>query len=539
MKRFLLSAAAAIAVMAAAPAGAETPKQGGSAIVAFNNELSTLDPQIGYDWQNWSVIKSIFDGLMDYKPGTTELEPDLAESYTISEDGQTYTFTLRDGIKFHNGRALTAGDIKYSIERAVNPATQGPGAGFFGSIKGYDEMVGDAKATELSGITTPDDRTVVIQLTRPDATFLHVMAINFSYAVPKEEVDKYGADFGRNPVGTGAFKLVEWVPGQKTELARFADYYRKGVPYLDSLTFEFGQDPTVNVLRLKKGEIDIAGDGIPPAQFNEAMNDPANKDLIAKGDQLQTGYITLNVTLPPLDNLKVRQAINMAVNKDRIVRIINNRGVPANQPLPPAMPGYDTSYQGYPFDPEAAKGLLAEAGFADGFSTELYAMNVDPNPRIAQAIQQDLAAIGIKAEIRSLAQAEVITAGGAGQAPMIWSGGMAWIADFPDPSNFYGPILSCAGAAEGGWNWAKYCNEALDTRANQADAMVTAEQQPARNDAWKSVYLDVMKDAPWVPIFNEQRFTYHTARLGGDASLFTDPIHIPVNYDYIFAKDVQ
>jgi ABC-type transport system substrate-binding protein len=476
---------------------------------------------------------------MDYKPGTTELEPDLAESYTISDDGQTYTFKLRDGIKFHNGRALTAGDIKYSVERAINPATQGPGAGFFGSIKGYDEMVGDAKATELSGITTPDDKTVVIQLTRPDATFLHVMAINFSYAVPKEEVDKFGADFGRNPVGTGAFKLVEWVPGQKTELERFADYYRQGVPYLDKLTFEFGQDPTVNVLRLKKGEIDIAGDGIPPAQFNEAMSDPANKDLIAKGDQLQTGYITLNVKMPPLDNPKVRQAINMAVNKDRIVRIINNRGVPANQPLPPAMPGYDTSYQGYAFDPEAAKTLLSEAGFADGFSTELYAMNVDPNPRIAQAIQQDLAAVGIKAEIRSLAQAEVITAGGAGQAPMIWSGGMAWIADFPDPSNFYGPILSCAGAAEGGWNWAKYCNEDLDARANQADAMVTAEQQPARADAWKAIYLDVMKDAPWVPIFNEQRFTYHSERLGGDASLFTDPIHIPVNYDYIFAKDAQ
>jgi peptide/nickel transport system substrate-binding protein len=539
MKSMLLCAAAAVALLAATSASAQSPKQGGAAIVAFNNELSTLDPQIGYDWQNWSVIKSIFDGLMDYKPGTTELEPDLAESYTISDDGQTYTFKLRDDIKFHNGRAMTAGDIKYSVERAINPATQGPGAGFFGSIKGYDEMVGDAKATELSGITTPDDKTVVIQLTRPDATFLHVMAINFSYAVPKEEVDKFGADFGRNPVGTGAFKLVEWVPGQKTELERFADYYRQGVPYLDKLTFEFGQDPTVNVLRLKKGEIDIAGDGIPPAQFNEAMSDPANKDLIAKGDQLQTGYITLNVKMPPLDNPKVRQAINMAVNKDRIVRIINNRGVPANQPLPPAMPGYDTSYQGYAFDPEAAKTLLSEAGFADGFSTELYAMNVDPNPRIAQAIQQDLAAVGIKAEIRSLAQAEVITAGGAGQAPMIWSGGMAWIADFPDPSNFYGPILSCAGAAEGGWNWAKYCNEDLDARANQADAMVTAEQQPARADAWKAIYLDVMKDAPWVPIFNEQRFTYHSERLGGDASLFTDPIHIPVNYDYIFAKDAQ
>ena len=138
--------------------------------------------------------------------------------------------------------------------------------------------------------------------------------------VPKEEVEKHGANFGTQPVGTGAFKFVEWVPGQRLELERFADYYRPGVPYLDKLTFEFGQDPTVTVLRLQKGEIDIVGDGIPPAQFNEIMNDPANKDLIAVGDQLHTGYVTLNVKLPPLDNVKVRQAINMAINKDRIVK---------------------------------------------------------------------------------------------------------------------------------------------------------------------------------------------------------------------------
>jgi len=538
MKRFLLSAVAALAIIAAGPASAD-PKQGGAAVITFNNDLTTLDPAIGYDWQNWSVIKSIFDGLMDYKPGTTELTPDLAESYTISDDGQTYTFKLRDGIKFHNGRALKAADIKYSIERAINPATQSPGGGFFGSIKGYDDMVGDKKATELSGISAPDDKTVVITLTRPDATFLHVMAINFAFVVPKEEVDKYGADFGKHPVGTGAFKFVDWVAGQKLELERNADYYKKGVPYLDKLSFEFGQDPTVAVLRLKKGEIDIVGDGIPPAQFTELLNDPTTKDLIVAGDQLQTVYVTMNVKTPPLDNLKVRQAINMAINKDRIVRIINNRAVTANQVLPKGMPGYDKDYAGYAYDPAAAKKLLADAGLKDGFSTELYAMNVDPNPRIAQAIQQDLAAVGIKADIKSLAQAEVIAAGGNGTAPMVWSGGMAWIDDYPDPSDFYGPILGCAGAVEGGWNWSKYCNQGLDQRAAEADAMVTAAQQAARAEKWKGIFADVMKDAPWVPVFSETRYTFHSARLGGDAILFTDPIHLPVNYDYIFAKDAQ
>ncbi|MFN4140365.1 ABC transporter substrate-binding protein [Aestuariivirga sp.] len=538
MKKLLITAVAAVALLAAAPmALAQAPKQGGAATITFNNDLTTLDPHVGYDWQNWSVIKSIFDGLMDYKPGTTELEPDLAESYTVSDDGLTYTFTLRDGVKFHNGRAMTSADVKYSFERAVNPATQSPGGGYFGMIAGYDDVAG-GKATTLSGIETPDDRTVVFKLTRPDATFLHLMAINFGYVVPKEEVEKAGADWGKKPVGTGAFKFVEWVPGQNIKLERNKDYFRAGVPYLDNVTFEFGQDPTVAVLRLKRGEVDIVGDGIPPAQFAELMADAANKELIAEGEQLHTGYVTMNVTQPPFDNVKVRQAVNMAINKDRIVRLINNRAAPASQALPPAMPGYNPDNKGYAYDPEGAKKLLAEAG-AGEITTELYVMNVDPNPRIAQAIQQDLAAVGIKAEIRSLAQAEVIAAGGSGKAPMIWSGGMAWIADFPDPANFYYGILGCAGAVEGGWNWSKYCNKALDERATKADAMVKDDQKDARIAEWRAIFDDVLKDAPWAPIFNEKRFTYHSERLGGDPSLFTDPIHIPVNYDYIFAKDAQ
>src|SRR5262245_27458509 len=199
MKRLFVAALAiGCAALAAPLAFGETPKQGGAAIVTFNNDLTTLDPQVGYDWQNWSVIKSIFDGLMDYEPGSTNLRPDLAESYSISDDGQTYTFKLRDGLKFHNGRAVTAADVKYSIERAVNPATQSPGGGYFSVIKGYDEMVGGAP--DLSGITTPDDKTVVIQLVRPDATFLHVTALNFAYVVPKEEVEKAGTNFGIAPV---------------------------------------------------------------------------------------------------------------------------------------------------------------------------------------------------------------------------------------------------------------------------------------------------------------------------------------------------
>jgi peptide/nickel transport system substrate-binding protein/oligopeptide transport system substrate-binding protein len=318
------------------------------------------------------------------------------------------------------------------------------------------------------------------------------------------------------------------------------DYWRDGVPYLDSITFEVGQEPIVALLRLQNGEVDVPGDGIPPAKFVEVMADPEQAARVVEGGQLHTGYITMNVKIPPFDNKAVRQAVNMAINKERITQIINGRAVPATQPLPPSMPGYTEGYAGYAFDPEAAKAMLAEAGFPDGFETELFVMNTDPNPRIAQAIQQDLAGVGITAAIQSLAQANVIAAGGEeDQAPMIWSGGMAWIADFPDPSNFYGPILGCAGAVQGGWNWSWYCNEDLDAKATEADSITDPSKVGDRLKLWSDVYMAVMEDAPWVPVFNEQRYTMKSPRMGGADALFVDPVSIPINYDYVYVTDGQ
>ncbi|MET1028307.1 MAG: ABC transporter substrate-binding protein, partial [Dongiaceae bacterium] len=244
--RLKLAAGFALALMAGtalaggfAPAFAEEAKNGGSYTIVFKDDLNTLDPAIGYDFQNWSTIKAIFDGLMDYKHGTNDLIPDLAESYQISPDGMTYTFKLRHGIKFQNGREMKAADVKYSIERAVNPKTQSPGSGYFTPIKGYDDMV-NGKATELSGITTPDDYTVVFQLIQPDATMLHVFALNFSFVVPKEEVEKYGDDFGHHPVGTGDYMMKEWLKGQHITLERSPYSHHAGLPHADEVVVQFG-----------------------------------------------------------------------------------------------------------------------------------------------------------------------------------------------------------------------------------------------------------------------------------------------------------
>jgi ABC-type transport system substrate-binding protein len=538
MFRHWLLGTTTAAVMALSPFVAQaqdTPAQGGDIVVTYKDDITTLDPAIGYDWVNWSLIKSLYSRLMDYDPGTANLKPSLAESFTVSPDGLTYTFKLRKGVKFSNGREVVASDVKYSIERAVNPKTQGPGAGFFGAIKGFDELTG-GKSEALSGIETPDAATVVFHLSRPDATFLHVLAINFASIVPKEAVEAAGGDFGKKPVGSGPFILKDWTIGQKLEFDRNPDYFVKDVPHVDKVTVEVGQEPLVALLRLQKGEVDIAGDGIPPAKFLEIKNSPEGKQMIVDGEQLHTGYITLNTKVKPFDDVKVRQAVNMAINKERITRILNGRATPANQPLPPLMPGYDKSFTGYAYDVEKAKALLAEAGYPDGFETVLFSTNTDPQPRIAQAIQQDLAAIGVKAEVRALAQGNVIAAGGTeGEAPMIWSGGMAWIADFPDPSNFYGPILGCAGAVQGGWNWSWYCNKDLDKRAVEADSMSDPAKTAERQKVWGKIFTDIMADAPWVPVINERRVVAKSMRMGGADNIYIDPTRV-INYDAIYVK---
>jgi ABC-type transport system substrate-binding protein len=531
--------AAVLATTALMPAGralADTPTNGGDIVVTYKDDIATLDPAVGYDWQNWSMINALFSRLVDYKPGSTELVPSLAESYDVSDDGKTYTFKLRPGVKFTNGRAVTAADVKYSIERAVNPKTQGPGAGFFHSIVGADAMTA-GKAEHMDGIVVVDDHTVRFNLVQPDATFLNVLALNFASVVPHEAIEAAKGDFGKHPVGSGAFTLKEWTVGQRLVFQRNPDYFVKDRPHVDSVTIEIGQEPLVALLRLQKGEVDIAGDGIPPAKYLEMKKSPEFKGMIVDRQQLETSYVTLNTKVKPLDNAKVRQALNMAINKDRIVRIINGRATPANQVLPPLMPGYDKSYKGYSYDPKKAKALLAEAGYKDGFSTTIYTSNTDPQPRITQAIQQDLAAVGVKAEIKALANPNVIAAGGtAGQAPMVWSGGLGWIADFPDPSDFYGPILGCDSAVQGGWNWSWYCNKDIDARAKAADAMPVPAKAKERDAAWAKIFTDIQKnDAPWIPVFNERRVVAKSKRMGGPDEIYIDPTRV-IDYEAVYVK---
>ena len=503
------------------PGGDMTPQKGGSMIIAYKDDLATLDPAIGYDWTNWPAIKMVFDGLLDYDSGT-QLMPRIAEAMpTVSEDGTVYTFKLRQGVKFHNGRELTADDVVYTITRVLDPNTGSPGAGFYVGIKGAQEFI-DGSATTVEGIQALDANTVEFTLSAPDVTFLNKMALNFSFIVPKEAVEEAGENFGHAPIGTGPFILKEWKSGESLTFERNPDYFYEGLPYLDSVIIQVGVAPDVALLRLEKGEIHMMGDPPPGADWTRIANDPAWANRIEKQPQVNTTYIAINTTMPPFDQLEVRQALNHAIDKQRIVQLLNGRATIANQILPPLMPGHDPNYTGYEYDPEKAKALLSEAGFPDGFETSIECISVDPQPKICESFQQDLAKVGIKLTINALAAPNVIEDAGNGKTPLVWSGGLAWTQDYPDPDDFYAPILGCDSNVPGGWNWARYCNEELHAQSIELLAMT---DQAARIEAYKPFFKTLMDDAVWVPVINGEYDVAHSEKLHGQPTLI-HPEHL-------------
>ena len=511
-----------------APAAEAAPQKGGSMIVAYKDDLATLDPAIGYDWTNWPAIKMVFDGLLDYDSGTT-IQPRLAEALPqVSADGLTYTFKLRKGVKFQNGRELIADDVVYSITRVLNPKTASPGAGFFLGIKGAQDFI-DGKTSTVAGIKAVDAYTVEFTLSAPDVTFLNKMAINFAYIVPKEEVEKAGANFGHAPVGSGPYKLKEWVAGQRLVFERNPEYFFEGRPFIDTITVKVGIEPDVALLQLEKGEIQLMGDPPPGADWSRITNDPAWKNRIEIEQTVNTTYIAINVNEKPFDNVKVRQALNYAIDKNRIVQLLNGRASVANQILPPLMPGFDKSYTGYEYNPDKAKQLLAEAGLASGFETSIECISVDPQPKICESFQQDLAKVGIKLTINTLAAPNVIDDAGNGKTPLVWSGGLAWTQDYPDPDDFYTPILGCGSNVPGGWNWSRYCNKTVDAKAA---GLLAVTDPAARMQGYGEVFKALMDDAVWVPVINGKYTIAHSEKLHGQPTL-THPEHL-FNYEMMW-----
>ncbi len=498
--------------------------------IAVPSDPRSLDPAIAYDVVTWPLVRTLFHGLIDYDD-ELNLVPWHSRSWTVSEDGKSFTFKLRPDIRFSNGRPVTSQDFAYSLERVLNPATKSPGQGFYRNIVGARAFQ-DGEADRVSGLRTPDEETLVIELVHPDLPFLYCIAMPFAYAVPREEVERRGDEFGRYPVGAGPFTLGAWQRGTRLRLEKSPSYYRADDVRLDAIELMVGGDETLHMMMFERGELDIASvtsTGIPDADFIRVMKDPVLSKRVAHQALNAIMYLSMNTEMPPFDQVEVRQAVNHAVDRERIVKLISGRGIPARGVLPPGMPGFNEQLAGYDYDPEKARKLLSDAGFADGFATELMIVaQSGTEAKIGQAVQQDLAAVGINIEIKPVTgPTRIEAAGRRGAVPFTTFG---WYQDYPDPSNFLDVLLNGERITEvHSNNVAFYDNERVNELLQEAS---TSTDQDHRLALYKEAERLIVEDAPWVFLYYPQMYLLRQPWLKG---LKLNPVW-PIRYEYMWIE---
>ena len=498
--------------------------------IAVPSDPRSLDPAIAYDVVTWPLVRTLFHGLVDYDDDLN-LVPWHARSWTISEDGRTITFKLRQDIRFSNGRPITSEDFAYSLQRIMNPAVKSPGQGFYRNIAGARAFQ-DGSADRVSGLRTPDLETLEIELVQPDLPFLYCIAMPFAYAVPREEVERHGDEFGRYPVGSGPFTLARWQRGTGLRLEKNPGYYRADDIRLEAIDLMVGGDETLHMMMFERGELDIASvtsTGIPDADFIRVMNDPVLSKRVAHQALNAIQYLSMNTELPPFDNVNVRRAVNHAIDRERIVGLISDRGIPARGVLPPGMPGFNEALAGYDHDPEKARTLLEEAGFTEGFTTELMVTAQSGiDSKIGQAVQQDLAEVGITVEIRPVTGPTRIEATGTrGAVPFATFG---WYQDYPDPSNFLDVLLNGNRITEvHSTNVAFYDNERVNALLNEASS---STDQGHRLALYQEAERLIVDDAPWVFLYYPQMYLLRQPWLKG---LKLNPVW-PIRYELMWVE---
>jgi ABC-type transport system substrate-binding protein len=439
--------------------------------ILSNADIRTSDPHIAYETETWPTASLFYVGLVKLQDAGTPI-PALAESWTVSDDGTVFTFVLREGIKFSNGRDITPEDVKYSFERLLNPATAAPTAFMFQPIAGSEEFISGA-ATEVSGIRIVDDRTIEFTMSSPVWSMMQRFALPPAFIIAREGVEAAGDQFGFQPLGAGPFILESWESGVIITGTRNPNYFQAGQPAFDRFEMQLGVEPSVGILRIEAGEADIALDFVPTADYPRLSSDPVlSERLLPTAGFPNTDYMIINNNKEPFNILEVRQAMSMAVDRERLVQILNGRAVPLAGFLPPDVPGDNAELQPDAYDPEAARALLAEAGYPDGFSTTMLS-NTDPiSLAEAQAVIADLAAIGIEVELTSIDNAQFLDIL-INQPEVLDLVMTAWFMDYQDPSNNWEPLLICGGS----YNWAEYCNPELDAQFAAANLLPFGDER--------------------------------------------------------------
>ena len=460
--------------------------------LADADDIPTLDPAAGYDTVSWTFEQAIFDTLVRYGDGNIELEPDIATTWESSPDATVFTFHMRHDARFSDGRPVTSADFRYGVERVLDPVTRSKGMEYYRGIQGSADFIAHHVA-HLSGIETPDSWTIIFHLSAPDPIFAHKLAMPFASAIPRDVAEKWGDDFSRHVVGSGAFMLKEWIGGQRLVLVRNLNYFAKPLPHLDAIVESVGVNQELQWLRFDAGQIDAVID-IPPAEFPYVMKTPALRKLTLAKTTVTTRYLGMNCQMWPFTDLRVRRAISYAIDRHKLIALLNGRGIVARGVMPPNLPGYDPDLKGYEYDPAKARALLEEAHLGAGFKFEIWMRADQTGLMLAQSIQQDLAPLGIHVELKPVAWGpflEAIRQPHTAQAFM-----QGWEADFPDPENFLGALLSRA--QWGANNDSFYSNPNVEKLLREASPEANLTKRYALYDDAEKI---VVADAPWVFLY--------------------------------------
>jgi len=451
---------------------------------------------------------------VEYDDGV-KLLPGLAKDWTISPDQRTYTFHLRPGIKFSNGREVIASDFVYTLERTLNPKLAALTETYFEGIAGAKDYRA-GKTPHVSGLRAPHDDTLEIELTAPDPSFIFILTLPGALVVPREAVEKFGQAFAAHPIGTGPYRLTEWRRGVKMRFERNGFSTQTNRQHLDAIDVSEGGDNTLHLMMFERGELDIANitanPGIPVSDFIRIEHTPRWQGLIESMSAASSFFLVLNMEMPPFDQLKVRQAMNYAIDKDKIVRLLHHTVTPANSLLPPPIPGFNPGLNFYSYNPAKAKQLLAESGHADGITLNLwFTQDSTTSDSTASAIQYDLQQVGIKAQLNPVTFPAFLDSTERRKTAQCSISG--WSQDYPDPSDFLDTIFNGNRITdEGCQNVAFYNNP----QVNSLLAAAAICQEPARRiQLYKAAEQTMLADAPIVPLYYEKVFALRQPWLHG------------------------
>ncbi|WP_409303154.1 ABC transporter substrate-binding protein [Peribacillus sp. SCS-155] len=470
-------------------------KGGGMLIYGRGGDSTSLDPAMTTEGESFIVTEQIYENLVQYGEDNTEIEPSLAKEWEISQDGLTYTFKLNEGIKFHDGSDFNADAVVKNFQRWAKSKDEAKFAYYASMFGGFEGDEGHV----IKEVKAADANTVVFTLARPQAPFLKNLAMSpFAIASPKE-FEKGGDALKKNPVGTGPFKFKSYKANDTIVVVKNDNYWRKGLPKLDGVTFKVIKDNSARLNAVIKGEIDLM-DGLNPSDISKVKEN--SKLQLFERPSMNVGYFGFNVEKEPFNKKEVRQAISHLINKEDIItNFFEGTAEPAKNPMPPSVGGYNDEVQDYEYNVEKAKELLKKAGLEKGFKMDLWAMPV-PRPympngqKVAEAIQASLKQVNIEANIVTFEWGTYLEKVQAGEAPTFMLG---WTGDNGDADNFLYTLLDKD--TIGSNNYSRYSNEQVHKLLVEAQ---TVSDEDKRNELYKQAQVIIHEDAPWVPLVHSK-----------------------------------